>query len=491
MLFSSDATNLHPVSGILSEVFRVDRDLDTLVHVSRTPGGEPGNLGDGCGTISDDGNVVAFESSSYNFGGGAGGYPDVIVRDIDANTTTFVTGNGSTNASAYCPQISANASHVAFGAVADMIDDGIAIPGGLSAPGAVYRYTVETGALQLVNVSSSGGGPDAASAAILGRRAVTISDDGRYVGFVSGAGNLVEADTNGEDDVFRRDMETETTVRVSTTVTGGQIGSGTWWETSMSGDGGLMVFHAPGNDVESGTVATQTGFAVDVETGRVQWVLDGPAGTGINPHAVLSGDGRYLLYRAGAQSAEAWRRDLYVTFTDVLAAHVFLEEIWWMAANLITTGYEDGTYRPAADVSRQAMAAFMYRLTGSPPFTPPASPSYTDVPTSHPFFEEVEWMNTEGVTGGFPDGGFHPSADVTRQGMAAFMYRLAGSPPYSPPASPTFPDVPAGHAFFKEVEWLASTDITTGFADGSFDPGRNVTRQAMSAFMQRFDECCA
>jgi len=51
--------------------------------------------------------------------------------------------------------------------------------------------------------------------------------------------------------------------------------------------------------------------------------------------------------------------------------------------------------------------------------------------------------------------------------------------------TPTFPDVPADHAFFDEIEWMNDTGITQGFPDGTFKPNQPVTRGSMSAFMQR------
>ncbi|OWY62253.1 hypothetical protein B7486_59420, partial [cyanobacterium TDX16] len=76
----------------------------------------------------------------------------------------------------------------------------------------------------------------------------------------------------------------------------------------------------------------------------------------------------------------------------------------------------------------QAMAAFMFRLAGEPPFDLPGTPTFDDVSTSHPFFAEIEWLAAVEVTGGFPDGGYHPAAPVTRQAMAAFLFRLTAGP---------------------------------------------------------------
>jgi hypothetical protein len=51
--------------------------------------------------------------------------------------------------------------------------------------------------------------------------------------------------------------------------------------------------------------------------------------------------------------------------------------------------------------------------------------------------------------------------------------------------TPSFSDVPPSHPFYDEIEWMAATGVTEGYPDGTFKPGRNVDRGSMSAFMQR------
>jgi hypothetical protein len=93
----------------------------------------------------------------------------------------------------------------------------------------------------------------------------------------------------------------------------------------------------------------------------------------------------------------------------------------------ITVGNADGTYTPNAPVSRQAMAAFIYRANGSPAFTPPSTPSFTDFPSNAPFYKEVEWMKAQAITSGYDNGNgtwsYHGAEDVSRQAMAAFLFR--------------------------------------------------------------------
>jgi hypothetical protein len=178
------------------------------------------------------------------------------------------------------------------------------------------------------------------------------------------------------------------------------------------------------------------------------------------------------------------------TFTDVGTSHPFFDEIEWMAAARVSTGFQPGpTYQPSAAVSRAAMSAFMFRLAGSPLTAAPPVPTFGDVGTGHPFYEEIEWMAEEGITTGTPASPkplFKPADAVSRSAMSAFMFRLAGSPDFADPPTPTFTDVGTGHPFFTEIEWMAEEGITTGFQPGpTYAPSAAVSRQAMSAFMFR------
>jgi hypothetical protein len=120
------------------------------------------------------------------------------------------------------------------------------------------------------------------------------------------------------------------------------------------------------------------------------------------------------------------------TFVDVGPSHPFYADVEWMAAEGISTGYQPGpTYRPADPVSRAAMSAFMYRLAGEPTFAPPAIRTFGDVLASHPFYEEIEWMASEGITTGtpaLPKPLYKPADPVSRGAMSAFMHRLADGP---------------------------------------------------------------
>ncbi|KQR65394.1 hypothetical protein ASF98_09725 [Arthrobacter sp. Leaf337] len=182
------------------------------------------------------------------------------------------------------------------------------------------------------------------------------------------------------------------------------------------------------------------------------------------------------------------------SFVDVAGDNQFHREITWLAAQDISTGWPDGSYRPVAPVNRDAMAAFMYRLLGKQPFDAPAQSQFTDIAPNNQFYKEIAWLASQGISSGWVEGNgfrtYRPLQPVNRDAMAAFMYRMAGKPEFTPPAVSPFVDLDGGNQFYKEITWLAATGISTGWSEGgasrSYRPLQAVNRDAMAAFMFRF-----
>lgn len=174
-------------------------------------------------------------------------------------------------------------------------------------------------------------------------------------------------------------------------------------------------------------------------------------------------------------------------FTDVTPAHPFHKEILWLAGQGITTGYSDGSFRASNPISREAMAAFLYRYAKVTDYGPPTTALFWDVPVGRYFYTQISWLAEKGITTGLGDGSFGALAPITRQAMAAFLFRFAGETGYVPPAVARFADVPVNHPFYREISWLAERGITTGFSDGTFGCTQSVTRQAVAAFLYRLD----
>jgi hypothetical protein len=109
----------------------------------------------------------------------------------------------------------------------------------------------------------------------------------------------------------------------------------------------------------------------------------------------------------------------------------------------------------------------------------------SDVKSNQPFYKEISWLVQSGIASGYADGTFRPVGGVTRGAMARYLYVMAGAPQGTFP-NPRFRDVPTNHPFYTEIAWLASTGVASGYANGTFQPGTTVSRQAMGAFLHRF-----
>lgn len=184
-----------------------------------------------------------------------------------------------------------------------------------------------------------------------------------------------------------------------------------------------------------------------------------------------------------------------LAFGDVTTMTPHHEDIWWLTQNGITTGFEDRSFRGMSAVARQDMAAFLYRLAGSPDYSPSSSDQsrFLDVSSSTPHYKEICWLASTGITEGFADGTFRGMSPVARQDMAAFLCRFAakfinsGHASWAPSNSDIirFPDVNSSTPHCNDIWWLGAMGISTGFEDGTFRGMSSVTRQDMAAFLHR------
>ncbi|WP_298461411.1 S-layer homology domain-containing protein [uncultured Cellulomonas sp.] len=174
-------------------------------------------------------------------------------------------------------------------------------------------------------------------------------------------------------------------------------------------------------------------------------------------------------------------------FVDVRAGDAFYTDIRWLAERGLANGTRVGDqvyFYPAHPVSRQAMAAFLYRYSGEE-FVPDGAPTFTDVGPDHQFYVAIEWMAAQGLAQGYDDGTFGATKPVSRQAAAAFLHRLAGEPAVG--GTGGFVDVPVDDQFAEAIAWTARAGIAQGYDGEVFGKTRPVTRQAIAAFLHRYD----
>ncbi|SDX18035.1 serine protease [Arthrobacter sp. cf158] len=184
-------------------------------------------------------------------------------------------------------------------------------------------------------------------------------------------------------------------------------------------------------------------------------------------------------------------------FKDVLTTQQFYKEMSWLADRKISTGWletdKSVTYRPVTPINRDAMAAFLYRMAGSPEYTPPVKSPFKDVLTTQQFYKEMSWLAETGISSGWTesDGSrtYKPLTPINRDAMAAFLYRLANSPDFEAPTTSPFQDVYTTQQFYKEMAWMADKKISSGWleSDGAYTYRAlsPINRDAMAAFLYR------
>lgn len=279
----------------------------------------------------------------------------------------------------------------------------------------------------------------------------------------------------------------------------GDEGGASLWRRFTAPSNGTLRINTLGSDVDT-LLAVYTGSAVNALTQRA--ANDDLGGSDVRSRVSLPVTAG-TTYRIAADSYNTgdgggpdrgrirfnWSFEPAsgAQFTDVPTSSDFYDDIEFVANAGITTGFGNCTYRPSDIVDRQSMAAFFYRLAGwELGYFPDGG--FSDVKGSNNFYREINWLVDAGIATGYSNGAFRPSEAVTRQSMAAFFYRLAGSPRGADPScvSPPFPDVPTSNPFCGEIDWLVDAGIAGGFGDGTYRPLNPVGRQAMARFMYNY-----
>ncbi|MHB9148964.1 MAG: S-layer homology domain-containing protein [Thermoleophilia bacterium] len=165
-------------------------------------------------------------------------------------------------------------------------------------------------------------------------------------------------------------------------------------------------------------------------------------------------------------------------FSDVPPDHRFRLAIETLFDAGVISGRSDGTFGPDERVTRGQLATMLVRLLGLHTPEPEPSPPYTDLPdpADDVGADYVAEAAKAGITSGFDDGTFRPYAPVTRVQMTRMIVRAAQIYMAAPPPgfSPDFVDVdPADQGF---VNWAVFNDLADGKAPGRFDPWSTATR---------------
>lgn len=270
-------------------------------RISESAGGEQGDGISSASSVSGNSGYVAFYSDATNLvPNDRNNEPDVFVRDLDTGVIERVSvssagseARGATfDPSKSKPSLSADGLLLAFNSTAWNL-----VQGDTNQASDIFVHDRITGVTELVSVNSNGVQGNA------GSFFPSISADGRFISFHSGASNLVPDDTNLVTDVLVHDRITGLTTRVSGASTG-EVGDAPSLLASISSDGSLIAFESLAtNLVLDDTNGLSDVFVHDRITGRTRRISIDSAGEQFLAHsfyASISGDGRAVAFYVSA-----------------------------------------------------------------------------------------------------------------------------------------------------------------------------------------------
>jgi hypothetical protein len=183
-------------------------------------------------------------------------------------------------------------------------------------------------------------------------------------------------------------------------------------------------------------------------------------------------------------------------FGDVPLTQYFYKEIDWMHCMKYSTGWRQPpakpVYKPKNKLSREAMAAFIFRMEAPKSYQAPKVSPFADVKQGDPFYREIAWMWEAKVSTGWaePSGKptFRPKDELSREAMAAFIYRMETPKNYTAPKKSPMADMKPGMKFYKEISWMYDEGLSTGNKTQrgkEYWPKDKLSREAMAAFIYR------
>ncbi len=170
-------------------------------------------------------------------------------------------------------------------------------------------------------------------------------------------------------------------------------------------------------------------------------------------------------------------------FADVPQTNWFADAVRYVTGKSLMNGTSTTAFSPNENMSRAMLATVLYRMSGE---TAEADSSFGDVSASAYYAAAVNWASSKGIVNGTGADAFSPNASITREQLAAMLYRYAGEPSVSADLSAYTDTVDISPYASKAVEWCVAKGILSGKSATRLAPQDTATRAECAAMLQRF-----
>jgi len=310
--------------------------------------------------------------------------------------------------------------------------------------------------------------------------------DNYDITYVAGTLTIRRAGGGGGGGSASTPAETSTTVATQTdaqgnitaTVTEPQAASGQTLKLDTTVPAAADAADAPTITIDVPAGANNVTLEIPVENVEPGDVLVkvNPDGTEeIIPKTELTSNG-LLLEVSGDTTVKVVKNDKH--FVDVPSGYWAERSIDFVTARGLFAGTTETTFSPAAPMTRAMLATVLYRLESKPANSVDAA--FDDVAEGSWCDAAIDWASANGIVAGYDDHTFGANDPITREQLAAMLWRLAGRPAAKA--------VDTGcSAYAKDaMSWAVANGILQGDGAGNYNPKANATRAEVAAMLMRF-----
>lgn len=195
--------------------------------------------------------------------------------------------------------------------------------------------------------------------------------------------------------------------------------------------------------------------------------------------------------KVGVSYVKATETPSETKFNDVSANDWFASAVDYVTGKGMMNGTADNTFSPKANTTRGMVVTVLYRLENQPSTS---AAFFTDVASGAYYANAVAWANANGIVSGYGSGKFGPNDKVTREQLAAILYRYAQYKKYDVSVGEdtnilSYDDAQSISSYaIPAIQWACGAGVVTGKSGSKLDPKGNATRAEVAAMLMRFCE---
>ena len=209
-----------------------------------------------------------------------------------------------------------------------------------------------------------------------------------------------------------------------------------------------------------------------------------------DPVAVTeNADGTYTVTMPNGQvTVTVTFAEAPLPFPDVTEGDWFYDAVRYAYETGLMDGVGDNLFAPNSQTTRAQLVTILYRLAGEP--EPGGDSGFSDVAAGTWYTDAVAWAAQNGIVNGVSDTEFAPGDDITREQLAAILYRYAACQGYDVSQRADlsgFGDASSISGYAQEaLSWAHAQGLVLGFEDGSLRPQGTASRAQIAAVLMRF-----